>query len=43
MRIRQLKKCIGIDKFGGELVLVDRKENLKLENNEKIQVFCSLL
>lgn len=38
--IEKMKKYIGIDKFEDELVLVDPKDNLKVEDDEKISVFC---
>lgn len=41
--IEKMKKYIGIEKFEAELVLVDPKENMKAEDNEKIDVFCQRL
>lgn len=41
--INKMKKYIGIDKFEAELVLVDPKENVKPENDAKIEEFCSAL
>ena len=41
--IEKMKKYIGIEKFEAELVLVDPKENMKAEDNEKIGVFCKRL
>lgn len=35
-----MKKYIGIKKFEAELILVDPKENMKAEDDEKIDVFC---
>ena len=37
------EKYIGIDKFEAELILIDPKENVKVENDEKIEEFCSML
>ena len=41
--IEKMKKYIGIEKFEAELVLVDPKENMKAEDDEKIGVFCKRL
>ena len=41
--IEKMKKYIGIEKFEAELILVDPKENVKVEDNEKIDVFCQRL
>lgn len=41
--IDKMKKYIGIDKFEAELILIDPKENVKVENDEKIEEFCSML
>ena len=41
--IEKMKKYIGIEKFEAELVLVDPKENMKAEDDEKIGVFCQKL
>lgn len=41
--ISRMKKYIGIEKFEAELVLIDPKENIKPENNAKIEAFCSAL
>lgn len=38
-----MKKYIGIEKFEAELILVDPKENVKAEDNEKIGLFCQRL
>ena len=38
-----MKKYIGIEAFEAELILVDPKENMKAENDEKIDVFCERL
>ena len=41
--IEKMKKYIGIEKFEAELILVDPKENVKVEDDEKIDVFCQRL
>ena len=41
--IEKMKKYIGIEKFEAELILVDPKENVKAEDNEKIGLFCQRL
>ena len=41
--IEKMKKYIGIEKFEAELILVDPKENMKVEDDEKIDVFCQRL
>lgn len=41
--INRMKKYIGIEKFDAELVLIDPKENVKPENDAKIEAFCSVL
>lgn len=41
--IDKMKKCIGIEKFEAELILIDPKENVKEEDNAKIAEFCSAL
>ena len=41
--IEKMKKYIGIEKFEAELVLIDPKENVKVEDDEKIDVFCQRL
>lgn len=41
--ISRMKKYIGIEKFEAELVLIDPKENIKPENDIKIEAFCSVL
>ena len=41
--IDKMKKYIGIDGFEAELILVDPKENVKAENDEKIDVFCDMV
>lgn len=41
--IDKMKKYIGIDKFEAELILIDPKENMKPENDAKIEEFCSAL
>lgn len=41
--IEKMKKYIGIEKFEAELILVDPKENVKAEDDEKIGVFCQKL
>ena len=41
--IEKMKKYIGIKEFEAELILVDPKENVKVEDDEKIDVFCQKL
>ena len=41
--IQKMKKFIGIEKIEAELILVDPKENVKVEDDEKIDVFCKKL
>lgn len=41
--IEKMKKYIGIEEFEAELILVDPKENRKVEDDEKIDVFCHRL
>lgn len=41
--IEKMKKYIGIKNFEAELILVDPKENMKVEDNEKIEIFCQRL
>lgn len=41
--IDKLKRYIGIEKFEAELILIDPKEKVKEENNDKITEFCSML
>lgn len=41
--IDKMKKYIGIEKFEAELILIDPKENVKVEDEEKIVKFCSML
>ena len=41
--IEKMKKYIGIEEFEAELILVDPKENVKAEDDEKIGVFCQKL
>ena len=41
--IEKMKKYIGIEEFEAELILVDPKENMKVEDDEKIDVFCQRL
>ena len=41
--IEKMEKYIGIEEFEAELILVDPKENMKAENDEKIDVFCERL
>lgn len=41
--IEKMKKYIGIKNFEAELILVDPKENVKAEDDEKIDVFCQRL
>ena len=38
-----MKKYIGIEKFEAELILIDPKENVKVEDEEKIVKFSSML
>ena len=39
--IEKLKQCLGIDKLAAELVLIDPKDKVMAENDEKIGEFCS--
>lgn len=41
--IEKMKRYIGIEKFEAELILVDPKESVKAEDDEKIGVFCQKL
>lgn len=41
--IEKMKKYIGLDNFDAELILVDPKEKVKAENDEKIDVFCDMV
>ena len=41
--IDKMKKYIGIEKFEAELILIDPKENVKVEDEEKMVKFCSML
>lgn len=41
--IVKIKKYIGIEKFEAELILIDPKDNIKAEDDEKITEFCSSL
>ena len=41
--IEKMEKYIGIEEFEAELILVDPKENVKAENDEKIDVFCDMV
>lgn len=41
--IEKMKKYIGIKEFEAELILVDPKEKIKVEDDEKIDVFCQRL
>lgn len=41
--IDKMRKYIGIEKFEAELILVDPKENVKVENDRKIEEFCSAM
>ncbi|MDO5382090.1 MAG: flavodoxin [Eubacteriales bacterium] len=41
--IDKMKKYIGIEKFEAELILIDPKENVKVEDEEKIVKFCLML
>ena len=41
--IDKMKKYIGIDGFEAELILVDPKESRKVEDDEKIDMFCQRL
>ena len=41
--IDKMKKYIGIEKFEAELILIDPKENAKVEDEEKLVRFCSML
>ena len=38
--IEKMKKYIGIKGFEAELILLDPKENIKVEDDEKIDAFC---
>ena len=38
--IEKMKRYIGIERFEAELILVDPKENVKVEDDEKIDEFC---
>ena len=38
--IEKMKRYIGIERFEAELILVDPKENVKVEDDEKIDAFC---
>ena len=39
----KMKKYIGIEKFEAELILIDPKDKVKEEDDEKIAEFCSML
>ena len=41
--IEKMKKYIGIEKIEAELILVDPKENVKVEDDETIEMFCQRL
>ena len=41
--IAKMKKYIDIDQFEAELVLIDPKENVKSEDDAKIEAFCDAL
>lgn len=41
--IDKMKKYIGINHFEAELILIDPKDNIKAEDDEKIAEFCSRL
>lgn len=41
--IEKMKRYIGIEKFEAELILVDPKESVKAEDDEKIGMFCQKL
>ena len=41
--IEKLKKYIGIKEFEAELILLDPKDNIKAEDDEKIEAFCQSL
>ena len=41
--IDKLRKSIGIEKFEAELILIDPKENAKMEDDAKIATFCAAL
>ena len=41
--IEKMKKYIGIEEFEAELILVDPKEKVKAEDDEKIDAFCEML
>ena len=38
--IAKMKRYIGIDQFEAEMVLVDPKDNVKSEDDAKIEAFC---
>ena len=38
-----MKKYIGLERLEAELILVDPKENKKVEDDEKIDAFCQIL
>lgn len=41
--IEKMKKYIGVERLEAELILVDPKENKKVEDDEKIDAFCQIL
>lgn len=41
--IGKMKKYIGVEALEAELILVDPKENVKVEDEEKIDAFCQKL
>lgn len=41
--IAKMKRYIGIDQFEAEMVLVDPKDNVKSEDDAKIEAFCDAL
>ncbi len=41
--INKMKKHIGIEKFEAELILIDPKDKVKKEDDEKMAEFCSML
>ena len=41
--IDKMKKYIGVKRFEAELILVDPKENVKEEDDRKMEAFCSAL
>ena len=41
--IEKMRKYLGIKEFEAELILVDPKENRKVEDDEKIDMFCQRL